>query len=556
MVPPPLVRRLRLTLLALAVVLCALAWRAGAVRSAGQPVAGMHNASAIPYADVHPFGANFFLEHEVEPWKQAKTVELAADAGIRWAKQHFPWSDIEPEPGRHNWAKYDRMVDLYRDRGLQVIARLDWPPPWVEPVPWLPPDLRGRVNAPPADNADFARYVAATVRHFRGRVRFYQIWNEPNLIAEWGANPAHPVDPVEYVALLSAAAAAARAEDPDAVVLTAPLAITTEATNLRGNMNDLDYLDGMYSAGAAAHFDVLAANAFGMDLPPEDPPATAALNFRRAELQREVMLRHGDAGTAVWFNEFGWNAAPREVPSAWRQVTEAQQAAYSTAGLRWAEANWPWAGVFALWYFRQWGGKTPETADYYFRMVDVDFTPRRLYGAVQAAVPGWREAGPGLWAEYSAPVQLADLAAWHWGRRAGAADGEALTSLQPEARLSFRWRGGGLWARVLAGPAATSVRIALDEPALDGPAGARLPLPRAADGWQWLRLAAGLGPGGHTATLTTVGAGALSIDGFRVDSPRGLDRLDGALAALVALAAGLLAAVVVDGRRVARRIPF
>jgi polysaccharide biosynthesis protein PslG len=554
MVPPPLVRRLRLTLVALLAVLGALGWRAATARTVDGPDPGHHAGQVIPFADVHPFGANFFLEHEVEAWKQRKTVELAAAAGIRWAKQHFPWSDIEPEQGRTNWDKYDRIVDLYRAHGLQVIARLDWPPRWVEPVPWLPAELRGRVNAPPADNADFARFVGEAVRHFRGRVRFYQIWNEPNLVAEWGANPAHPVNPAEYVALLAAAAAAARAEDPDAVVLTAPLAITTESPALRGNMSDLDYLDGMYEAGAAPHFDVLSANAFGMDRPPGDAPAATVLNFRRAELQRAVMVLHGDAGKAMWFNEYGWNAAPAGIPSAWRQVPEADQAEWTAAGARWAEANWPWAGVFAVWYFRQWGGKSPDMADYYFRMVDVDFTPRRLYGAVQAASLAQRAAGPGVWAEWSAPVELADLSTWRWQRLEGAQDGNALTSLQPDARLSFRWRGGALWVRTLVGADAGTLRVSLDDGGTGGQRGTLVPLATDNHEWAWVRLASGVGPGDHSVTMTVVGAGDVSIDAFRVDAPVGLDRLDGWLAGLASLALALAVVAAVDARRIADRI--
>jgi hypothetical protein len=550
MVPPPLVRRLRLTLVLLLLTLAAVGWRARVAPQSAAEAEVRREPLTIPFADVHPYGANFFLEREVEPWKLEKTVDMAQAAGLAWAKQHFPWSDIEPEPGQYRWAKYDRLVDLYRAHGLRVIARLDWPPAWVGPAAWVRPQDVGRVNAPPADPAQFAAFVAETVRHFQGRVRFYQIWNEPNLLAEWGDNPAHPVDPAEYAELLAAAAAAARAVDPDVVILSAPLAINTESTDLRGNMSDLAYLDGLYEAGAAPYFDVLSANAFGMDRPPDDPPAAERLNLRRAELQRQVMERHGDDRTAIWFNEYAWNAAPEGIASAWQRVSEAEQADWTVAGVAQGETSWPWAGVFSIWYFRQWGDRTAELADYYFRMVDVDFTPRRLYDAVRAAAAGLAEARAGAWSEWSAPVALEALDDWRWHWAEGALDGNALTARRDGARLSLRFRGNGVSARLRSGAEPAQLSVAVDGEAR--PRTVRVP----ADGghWQWLDLATELVDGPHTLVLTARGTDRVTLDGFRVQDDGPSRWPDAPLLGLAAAVLGLLTLLVVDLRRILARL--
>jgi hypothetical protein len=556
MIPPPLLRRLRVTAVALVIVVLLMGSRLAVARAPSSAAAEQHPAATIPFSDVHPYGANFFLEHEVESWKQTKTVEMAAEAGLHWAKQHFPWAEIEPRPGKYNFAKYDRLVDLYRSHGLEVIARLDWPPEWVKPASWVPEALRGHINAPPANNANYAAFVAETVRHFRGRVRFFQIWNEPNLLAEWGANPAHPVDPVEYAALLKAAAAAARSADANAVVLSAPLAINLEMTTLAGNLNDLDYLAGLYRAGAAPDFDVLSSNAFGMDRPPSDSPSPDVLNFRRAELQRAVMERNGDAETPMWFNEYGWNAAPLRVTSAWRNVTDEQQATWTVDGVRWAASHWPWAGVFSIWYFRQWGAKTPDAADYFFRMVDVEFTPRRLFFAVKDAAAQVSEAGPGVWAERSAPVTLPALDDWVWQRADGADDGNALSAHNPAgAKLMFHFHGNSVAARVRAGPDAGAVRVTVDGQDRRGTGlGGTVAFGSSTPGWAWVPLVGGLGDGSHELTLDTTGDGEVVIDGFQVAAIGSGERADGWLWGLGALAVLLAGLVGLDVVRVAGRI--
>jgi hypothetical protein len=570
-IPPLYLRRIRLTAVALLVTMVALAWRltvGGATVPAAQ---ALRPPRAVPLTDVHPYGANFFLEREPDVWNRERTVAMAQEAHIRWAKQHFPWFDLEREPGSFQWDKYDDIVNLYRAHGMEVIARLDFPPSWVEPAEWVPEAIQQTANFPPADVDDFARFVGATVAHFRGRVRFYQIWNEPNLVTEWGYNPSHPVSPAEYTALLRAAAEAARAADPAAVILSAPLAYNVEAIDLGGNLSDLDFLRGMYEAGAADAFDILSANAFGMDRPPADPPAPDTLNFRRAELQREIMVQAGDAETPIWINEYGWNAAPASLPPGqlkWQRVRPEQQADWTVGGIRWAQRSWPWAGVFSTWYFRQWGDITPEDADYYFAMVDVDFTPHRVYAAVREAAPNVEVAGPGYWEERSAPVRLQERRAadctdpgcvdwqWLWTDERSSTDRNILVSSSPGARLSLAFSGSAVSVRAETGPANGSPLVEIDgQPArVPGGSGAVV-LSSAEPGWRELPLAEGLGPGLHELALTVGGAGGrVAIDGFRVAPFGGGPRVDRVALGLAALAVALGLLLAVDARRIARRV--
>ena len=335
----------------------------------------------IPLTDVNPYGANFFLEREVEAWKRDRTLAMARSAGITWARQQFPWEEIEPSPGEFNWDKYDQIVDLYLHNGIQIIARLDRPPPWACA------NASGSGSSGPPD--DFNRYgdfVEAFTRHYEGRVYFLQIWNEPNLGVEW--NDA-PIDPAAYTSLLKIAYMRAKAVDTNIRILTAPLAITLgdpypKGENVFRNMNDLQFLNEMYAAGAKDYFDILSANAFGLRSPPEDPPDPGKLNFQRVVLERQVMERNGDSNKSVWIDEYGWNAAPASMPDSkliWGRVTEEQQADFTVRGIEFARKNWNWVGVISIWFFRQVGDISLNNPEYYFRMVDVDFTPAsRLCG--------------------------------------------------------------------------------------------------------------------------------------------------------------------------------
>jgi hypothetical protein len=488
-------------------------------------------ARAIANTDVNPYGANFFLAREVEPWKRERTVEMAAQAGLGWAKQEFAWAEIEPlrkgefvDPvsQESSWTKFDQIVDLFRDMGLQVIARLDRAPAWARLADTRP-------ETPPVDFTDFGDFVYAFVEHFSGRVQYIQIWNEPNIYPEWGEQA---VDPMAYTEMLKIAYQRAKEADPNVYVLSAPLAITLgephpEPGKWR-SMPDLDYLDAMYAAGAGAYFDILSANAFGFDRPPDDPPDPNVLNFRRVELQRQIMERYGDAGKAIWFNEYGWNAAPDSFSDEaliWKRVSEEQQAEYTLQGIDLARTEWPWAGVFDIWYFRQTGQTyAPSDAAYYFRMVDVDFTPRRLYDAVQDATKALFVAPPGHFEETN-PAVVAE-AGWR-GFIAPEASGQAYSaSSEPGASLTFTFQGHSVDLIARRGPGEGRLLATLDGHNLDG-----LPLDEkgrsfldlniATEVWQdRLRIAAGLAFSQHVVRLTvSEGDPTLcNVDAFEVNA--------------------------------------
>jgi hypothetical protein len=470
-------------------------------------------ARTLPNTDVNPYGANFFLAREVEPWKRERTVEMAAQAGLGWAKQQFAWAEIEPlrkgefiDPvsQQSSWAKFDEIVDLCRAQGLQIIARLDRAPAWARP-----PDTRP--ETPPTDFADYGDFVYAFVKHFSGRIQYIQIWNEPNIYPEWGEQA---VDPAAYTEMLKIAYQRAKEADPNVYVLSAPLAITLGEPHPQPgkwrSMPDLDYLEAMYEAGADAYFDILSANAFGFDRPPDDPPDPQVLNFRRVELQRAIMERYGDEGKAIWFNEYGWNAAPETLGDEallWKRVTEEQQAEYTLQGIELARAEWPWAGVFNIWYFRQTGQPyTPADAAYYFRMVDVDFTPRRVYDAVQDATRSLSVAPPGHFEETN-PAVVTEIG-WR-GVIAPQASGQAyFASDEPGASLTFTFQGHSVDLIAHLGPGQGRLLATLDGRTIAGlPTDAQgrsyLDLNSPEEAWQArLPIAAGLVPSQHVVRLT------------------------------------------------------
>jgi hypothetical protein len=352
--------------------------------------------TSVAHAEVNPYGINTFLQQEVEPAKRERQMRMIAEAGFHWLRQEFPWEDIEIHArgdftdrrndldgdGRPDavdaWVKYDHIVSLAEQYGLEIIARLSNPPAWSRAAG----DAVGHF-APPDDLADFARYAATVARRYRGRVRYFQVWNEPNIYPEWGEQP---VDPDAYTRLLCAAYDALKGVDPDIVVISGALAPTV-ALDWR-DLNDFIFLQRMYDAGAGACFDVLAMQGYGLNSGPTDRrmcPTT--VNYGRNQYLREIMVANGDAHKAIWLSEMNWNPVPEDLPHPGRdnygRVTEEQQARWVPLAYQRAQQEWPWVGVISFWFF-----KLPSEAErgqpwYYFRMVEPDFTPLPIYDAMR-----------------------------------------------------------------------------------------------------------------------------------------------------------------------------
>ncbi|MBX2997271.1 MAG: O-antigen ligase family protein [Caldilineaceae bacterium] len=251
-------------------------------------------------------------------------------AGFGWVRQRVDWGKIEPSPGDFRWDEIDAILADVIAANLVPVVVLDGSPPWAR-------ERRDAENplSPPANPSTFARFAARFADRYGEIVRFYQIWDEPNIAPHWGDRL---VEPVGYARLLEEAATAIRAADENAVIVMAALAPTAD----RGHtaIDEVYFLQRLYAAGAAPFFDVVAVQPFGFATPPDDPRSRVdVLNFARLRLIRRALVAAGDGETPIWAVRFGWN---RQTNAIWRTVTPDAQIRYTEDALTLARSEWPW----------------------------------------------------------------------------------------------------------------------------------------------------------------------------------------------------------------------
>jgi hypothetical protein len=429
------------------------AWYRGVVIA---PTAGVS-----PYAANATLGVNLFnVQFEPDPAVVERTFVETAKLGATVARIQMPWEDVEihargdfedrrnPDHIRNAWEKYDHIVAMAEKHNIALIIRIDRPPLWARQQSAATEKFQaglaenGDSTGPPDDYQDYANFVAAVVQRYP-HVRYIQIWNEPNLAYEW--NWEFP-DPEAFTELLKRSTEAARRVNPDVVILYPSLSPTDGKEPRIAPMSELDFLARSYKAGAAEYFDIMSAQAYGLGQPPDehryvrlrwnpmrpfaelDRPIDSRIDVSRIVMLREVMEQAGDANTAVWVSEFGYNSAPESIPPERRfiwgpPVSEATKGAYVVMQMDRARREWPWLGVMNLWMLR-WGGPPADPANPtpYFAIMAPDFSPYEGYAAIQTAATAPASLSAGTQAWNHPAVRQVDSDTWQvtfWGTGVG-----------------------------------------------------------------------------------------------------------------------------------------
>ncbi len=95
------------------------------------------------------------------------------EAGIEWIRIDLYWSLIEIEKGKFDFEEIDRIVKYSRENQLTILGVLSSSPDWSN-------NNKGR-NYPPDNTGDWRNFVSVTASRYKNDIRYWNIWNEPNV---------------------------------------------------------------------------------------------------------------------------------------------------------------------------------------------------------------------------------------------------------------------------------------------------------------------------------------------------------------------------------------
>jgi GH35 family endo-1,4-beta-xylanase len=282
------------------------------------------------------------------PWPN-----LSVPAWRLWDSQ-VKWPDLEPSKGQWRFDKLDKYVALAELHNTEVLLPLGTTPQWASSLPdvksgWQAPGF----TAAPADMNDWQTYVRQVVTRYKGRIRAYEIWNEPNLKQFWIGSTD------QLVTMTKDAYAIIKSVDPAAIL------VSPAATGGPG----VAWLADFLSKGGGHYVDVIGYHFYVF---PHAPETILPL----VERVKQAMKDNGAEDKPIWCTELGW-AAPKPF------LSEELAAAYVARSFI---INWA-AGIQRL-YWYMWDNRNWVTIETTAADNKTVLPAGQAYGTIQKWLAG------------------------------------------------------------------------------------------------------------------------------------------------------------------------
>lgn len=161
------------------------------------------------------------------------------EAGANWTRLEFKLANITDHTGKIHFKLHDKLVAEGQKRGINFFALLNTKPRWSKITPYSK-------NKSQPDEASWEKVCREIMLHYKGKIRYYEIWNEP-LHYDWNGFEPGIERPNQYTKLFLAARRAADSVDPE-IKLMGPC--------MTANMHS--WLRSFVQTGAAKKADFLS----------------------------------------------------------------------------------------------------------------------------------------------------------------------------------------------------------------------------------------------------------------------------------------------------------
>jgi len=129
------------------------------------------NKEAIP--------ETYFGMH-VHRFHDKRLIPPAAEFGVwRLWDAGVAWRDLEPARGTWDFRRLDLAVAISEQMGTEVGLTLGATPKWASSRPSESAFMGEGAAAEPVNLDDWDRYVETLAKRYKGRIKFYELWNEP-----------------------------------------------------------------------------------------------------------------------------------------------------------------------------------------------------------------------------------------------------------------------------------------------------------------------------------------------------------------------------------------
>lgn len=259
------------------------------------------------------------------------------------------WGAVQKGPDTWVWDKVDQQLEYLSSNqvttGVLLMGRGG---------SWLKP---GTKRGLPLDVLpEWSLYVSNMVAHTRGRVKLFEVWNEP-------PNGTGNAKPAEYGQLVVATYDAAKAANPDAMV------------GLAAKSAYLYYLDAAIKSGAKGHYDYITLHPYEILGSVVTHPGIEPVYLSIASKVRKMLAAQDPAKVdiPIIFTELGYDASHRKGALSGSDIQAHAVVKAYTMGIA--------QGIACLQWFEGMDGDSGPMG-----LIDAKGTPRPAYTALSQLI--------------------------------------------------------------------------------------------------------------------------------------------------------------------------
>jgi hypothetical protein len=293
--------------------------------AAAAPLASAPVAAAGPFATAVVDDAFLGSGAEAAFERSRASGATAARIVVLWSSvaREQPREPTDPRDPAYRWDDVDRAIRLASKNQLEPIFDI------VDAPSWTAPSGNGTPRGWKPDPAAFGQFAKAAAARYSGssadlpRVRYWQVWNEPNLNIylkpQWVDNI--PFSPGWYRTMVNRFAEAVKSIHTDNLVIaggTGPFGGENDVGPLRF-MRDLLCLSPTLQPTCAdkIRFDIWAHHPYTSGGPTHHAAAADDASLGDLPEMRRILLAGVKAGSVVstqpvqfWITEFSWDTNP------------------------------------------------------------------------------------------------------------------------------------------------------------------------------------------------------------------------------------------------------
>ena len=238
----------------------------------------------------------------ISPKPYGINVHLAANdvlakvkaAGITWIRIDINWSQIETARGKFNFSEVDRVANYAAANNLSVFASIGSTPGWAN-------NKKG-VNYPASSVTDWKNFISRTVERYRNKIKYWGIWNEPNIKDFFALGK-----DVFVQKIVLPAAQTIRAVDPAAFI------VGPELSHLTAAGSEWYFWMKYILVNAGSYFDVISHHIYE-DLGVYYMYELLEDSEKLIPSVKQIIQESGHGNKPFWITETGWNTSKFSEP--------------------------------------------------------------------------------------------------------------------------------------------------------------------------------------------------------------------------------------------------